>query len=66
MSKYINSVPTILGGMPVVIGTRATGTRVLSLLKDGYSLDDISMKTLEGAIEELAKIINNPHATQIL
>lgn len=73
MSRYISSEPTILSGMPVVAGTRVPVARILSLLKDGYTLeeihqqfDHISIKTLEGAIEEVATIINNPHATQIL
>ncbi len=65
MSKYIVSKPTVLSGMPVVTGTRVPVARILSLLKDGYSLeeiheqfDHISMKTLEGALEEVAVTIN--------
>ena len=73
MSKHISSEPTILSGMPVIAGTRVPVARVLSLLKDGYTIeeihkqfDHISIKTLEGAIEEVATFINNPHDTQIL
>ncbi len=72
MSKYIVSKPTVLSGMPVVAGTRVPVARILSLLKDGYSLeeiheqfDHISMKTLEGALEEVAVTINKiPHDAQ--
>ena len=74
MSKSIISDPTILSGMPVIKGTRVPVARILSLLKEGYTLeeihdqfDHISVATLEGAIEEVAMIINHtPHGTQIL
>jgi len=73
MSKFISSQPSILSGMPVIEGTRVPVARILSLLRDGYTLeeiqkqfDHISIKTLEGALEEVAAIMNNPHATQIL
>jgi len=47
---------------------------LLSLLKEGYTLDEIqeqfdhiSIATLEGAIDEVATIINHaPHGTPIL
>lgn len=72
MNTYITSDLTILSGMPVITGTRVPVARVLSLLKEGYTLeeiheqfDHISIKTLEGALEEVATIINNtPHGTQ--
>jgi uncharacterized protein (DUF433 family) len=74
MSKYITSDPTILSGMPVIVGTRVPVARILSLLKEGYMLeeihtqfDHISITTLQGALEEAATIINNSsHDTQIL
>jgi len=65
MGKYILSDSDILGGMPVVKGTRVPIARILSLLKERYTLeeiqeqfDHISLQTLEGALEEVAAIIN--------
>jgi uncharacterized protein (DUF433 family) len=65
MSKYIISDPNILSGMPVIKGTRVPIARILSLLKEGYTLeeiqeqfDHISLQTFERALEEAATIIN--------
>jgi uncharacterized protein (DUF433 family) len=65
MGKYILSDSDILGGMPVIKGTRVPIARILSLLKEGYTLeeiqeqfDHISLQILEGALEEVAAIIN--------
>lgn len=76
MEKYIISDPAILSGMPVITGTRVPIARILSLLKDGYTLseiqeqfDHISLQTLEGALEEAAAIINTAsvnHGKQVL
>lgn len=74
MNNYIVSDPKILSGMPVIKGTRVPVARILSLLKEGYTLeeiheqfDHIKMETLKGALEEVAAIINNtPHGTQVL
>jgi uncharacterized protein (DUF433 family) len=41
MSKYITSDPNILSGMPVITGTRVPVARILSLLKEGYTLEEI-------------------------
>ena len=76
MKKYISSDPAILSGMPVITGTRVPIARILSLLKDGFTLseiqeqfDHISLQTLEGALEEAATIINTAsvdHGKQVL
>jgi uncharacterized protein (DUF433 family) len=70
MGKYIISDPNILSGMPVVKSTRVPVARILSLLKEGYTLeeiqeqfDHISLQTLEGALEEVAAIINTTSLT---
>jgi uncharacterized protein (DUF433 family) len=41
MGKYIISDPDILGGTPVIKGTRVPIGRILFLLKDGYTLEAI-------------------------
>jgi uncharacterized protein (DUF433 family) len=76
MAKYIVSDPHILSGIPVVKGTRVPIARILSLLKEGYTIeevqeqfDHISLQTLEGALEEVAAIINTstlPNGKQVL
>ena len=71
--QYISSDPTILSGMPVIKGTRVPVARILSLLKEGYLLeeihnqfDHISIAALQGALEETATIINTSHGSQVL
>ncbi len=74
MNKYIISDPKILSGMHVVAGTRVPVTRILSLIKEGYTLeeiheqfDHISMGTLTGVLNEVTTFINNtPNDTQVL
>jgi uncharacterized protein (DUF433 family) len=70
--KYIHSNPKILGGMPVIVGTRIPVSQILFLLNDGYPVEGIhelyphvSVNTLKGVIREAAQIINT-HAAQIL
>ncbi len=69
MRKYISSDPQILGGTPVIKGTRIPVSRLLFLLKDGYTVEAINQeypqvdtKRIEGAIDEMAEIINKQNA----
>ncbi|MBI2022207.1 DUF433 domain-containing protein [Candidatus Daviesbacteria bacterium] len=62
MKKYITSTPDIVGGAPVVAGTRVPIARILYLIKDGLTLEQIqehyphvSLETLRGVINELAQ-----------
>lgn len=65
MKNYIMSDPKILGGKPVIAGTRIPVSRILFLLKDGYTVEAIhddfpyvDIKSLEGVIDEAAKMID--------
>jgi uncharacterized protein (DUF433 family) len=73
MSKYITSTPTIMGGYPVLAGTRIPVSRIIYLLKEGYPLEAIhdqyswvAIKTLEGAIDEIIELVNkSPHVSKV-
>ena len=41
MKKYITSNPDIMGGAPVIAGTRVPIARILYLIKDGLTLEQI-------------------------
>ena len=65
MKNYLTSDPSILGGTPVIKGTRVPIETILYLLKDGYPLEvihedypQISVETLSGAIDEAIHLIN--------
>ena len=66
MSKYITSTSNVLGGQAVIVNTRVPISRILFLLKDGYTLDaiheeypHIDLQTLSGAIDEVSAIVNS-------
>ncbi len=71
--KYITSTPDIMGGAPVIKGTRVPIEVILHLLKQGFPLevihDDyqhIPLETLSGAIDEAILVVNNTlHAKRI-
>ncbi|MBI2611916.1 DUF433 domain-containing protein [Candidatus Gottesmanbacteria bacterium] len=58
--KYITSNPKIMSGVPVIQGTRIPISRVVFLLREGYTIEAINgvyphlkEETLRGAIDEL-------------
>ena len=73
MTKYIVSDPQIMGGEPVIIGTRVPIEVILHLLKQGYPLEvihddypQISLETLSGAIDEAIEVVTTSlHAKRI-
>ena len=59
--SYISSTPSIMRGALVITGTRIPIARILYLLKEGYSIDQIhdqyswvSKTTLKGVLVQLA------------
>jgi len=74
MGKYIVSDPDILGGTPVIKGTRVPIGRIVFLLKDGYTLEaihedypHIDLQTLSNAIDEAIETLNSTlHAKEVL
>jgi len=64
--KCITSTPDIIGGAPVITGTRVPIEVILHLLKQGYPLEvihedyqHIPLETLSGAIDEAIQVVNN-------
>ena len=69
MSKYIVSNPHILGGTPVISGTRIPASRILYLFRDGYTVENIhsdypqlSIETINCVIEEIVENLNASRA----
>jgi len=65
MAHYITKDPNILGGKPVIKGTRVPIDQILFLINDDYPLEaihelypHISIETIKGAIGEAAQIVN--------
>ncbi|HYT46011.1 MAG TPA: DUF433 domain-containing protein [Methylomirabilota bacterium] len=64
MSKYITSTPGIMSGDPVIAGTRVPISRILFLLKEGYTLEaiheeypHISTEIIAGAIDKMITVL---------
>ncbi|OGD87754.1 hypothetical protein A3D81_01685 [Candidatus Curtissbacteria bacterium RIFCSPHIGHO2_02_FULL_40_17] len=73
MKTYITSNPKIMNGAPVISETRVPIVKILYLLKEGFTLKEVSkqyphvgIQKLKGAINELAhKVESKPYATQV-
>lgn len=74
MKNYLISDPQIMSGQPVIKGTRVPISRILFLLKEGYTLEaihedypHIDLPTLSGAIDEAITVLNQMlHAKNVL
>jgi len=73
MKTYITSTPNIMGGVPVITGTRIPLEVILYRLKEGYSIEAVhdlypwvERNTLEGAIDEaIHRITQKFHAEKV-
>lgn len=72
MKHYIISDPDILGGKPVISGTRIPVDQILFLLKSGFTVEAINEEypqlnkaTIAGAVDEAAEFLNK-NTPQIL
>lgn len=66
MNKYITSSPEIMGGQPVISGTRVPISIILRMLKDNYTIEDVTAmynhvprEKIEHALEEIAQHYSN-------
>jgi uncharacterized protein (DUF433 family) len=72
--KYLTADPEIMGGAPVIVGTRIPIEVILHLLKQGYPLEvihddypQISLETLSGAVDEAIQVVTTSlHAKRVL
>jgi len=70
MESMIVTNPKILSGMPVIAGTRIPVSRILHLLKEGYTIEaihedypQVAVKVLEAVVDEAAEIVNRQGST---
>lgn len=74
MKKYITSTPDVMGGAPVIVGTRIPIAIIIQRLKEGYTIKAIHegyswvpLKAIEGAVSELVnKLSSSKDAAKIL
>lgn len=74
MTNYITSDPNIMGGSPVIRGTRVPIEVILYCLKEGYSVEElhkhypwVDSKTFAGAIDEIIQLVKTSyHAETVL
>lgn len=71
MKSYIVSNPKILGGTPVISGTRIPVSRIIFLLKEGYTVEAIHQdyphipaNVIEVVIDEVANMIDSSRNDQ--
>lgn len=65
MKQYIVSDPEILGGKPVIAGTRIPVDQILYLLKEGFTIEAIQneypqldLQTIAGTVDQTALLLN--------
>ena len=58
MSKNITCDIKILGGTPVISGTRIPISRIIYLLKDGYTVDAIQQEYPQVSLEKLNDVLD--------
>lgn len=70
MKRYIINDPNVLGGKPVIKGTRIPVSRIVFLLGDGYTPEAIhmeyphvSVETISGTISELSRQLDKGNAS---
>lgn len=74
MKKYVSTDPKIMGGAPVIAGTRIPMARIVFLLKEGYTVEAIQedypwvpLQKLKKAIAELVdRLSSSEDASKIL
>ncbi|OGD90208.1 hypothetical protein A3A54_02565 [Candidatus Curtissbacteria bacterium RIFCSPLOWO2_01_FULL_39_62] len=71
MKSYITSDPKILGGTPVIKGTRIPVSRVIFLLKEGYTVEAIHQdyphvpaNVIETVIDEVVNMVDSSRNDQ--
>jgi uncharacterized protein (DUF433 family) len=72
--KYLTSDSEIMSGKFVIKGTRVPMARILFLLKEGYSIEEIkeeyphvSLDKIKGAVNELVEMLDNSeYAAKVL